>query len=145
MFMFVTNAGTSPSAAPQEVSTPRRTIWDGVYVKEQADRGRAKYESACAYCHMDNLSGGGGDEPGAAPPSLKGPRFLARWRGQPIADLFGIISETMPKGRPSLVKESYAEIVSFILQVNGAAPGDTELPSEREKLQAITIVDKPLG
>ncbi len=35
-----------------------RSVWEGVYTKEQAQRGLAAYRENCAKCHGDNLGGG---------------------------------------------------------------------------------------
>ena len=35
-----------------------RTVWDGIYTDEQADRGESLYQDACASCHGQDLSGG---------------------------------------------------------------------------------------
>lgn len=117
-----------------------RTIWDGVFSQAQAERGKRSYESACGYCHRDDLSGGGGDEPGMAPPELQGASFIGRWAGASVADLLGVIATTMPFQRPKLQSEVYRDIVSYILQVNGAASGESELSDRIDELRAIAIV-----
>ena len=32
-------------------------VWDGVYTKEQADKGQALYKQHCGTCHGDALEG----------------------------------------------------------------------------------------
>lgn len=123
----------------------QRSVWDGVYSKEQVARGRVSYQRSCGYCHMDNLGGSGGDEPGPTPPGLAGRAFLRRWRAVSAAELFTTVLETMPKNRPSLDVQTYADILSFILQANGATPGTCELSADLETLQGIVIMDKPAG
>ena len=34
-----------------------RTVWDGVYTREQAQRGEKLYEQECGRCHGDDLTG----------------------------------------------------------------------------------------
>jgi mono/diheme cytochrome c family protein len=115
-----------------------RTIWDGVYTKEQASRGRQIYEKSCGQCHSDDLSGGGDGEP-----PLAGVIFMSQWNGQTLADLFTRMSESMPYTAPgSLRAQEYLDIVSYILTVNGAPAGAGELPSNREKLKQILFTDR---
>src|SRR5690242_13967846 len=71
---------------------PGRTVWDGVFTPEQAERGRAHYAAACARCHGGDLEGGMGR-------SLAGPAFLNKWREQSVADLLEYVSRTMPMGQ----------------------------------------------
>ncbi len=125
------------------VKTQSRTVWDGVFTGEQAKRGRARYEVACAYCHRDDLSGGGGDEPGPSPPALKGADFLVGWSDSSLAELVGTVAATMPFERPKLEPQAYVDIVSYLLQANGMPAGTTELPAEGDKLKRIAIVLKP--
>jgi hypothetical protein len=119
-----------------------RSAWDGVYTEDQAKRGRTKYVDRCGYCHKDDLSGDGGDEPGTSPPPLAGPLFLESWRSSSLADLFGLIVSTMPKNRPKMEPQSCIDVVSFILQVNGARAGTSELTPEYDKLKDIVFSEK---
>ena len=41
-------AATSIAVVAQ---TPTRSLWDGVFTMEQADRGRVQYAVTCARCH----------------------------------------------------------------------------------------------
>src|SRR5437762_2337919 len=34
-----------------------RSVWDGVYTKDQAGRGQTAYREECAKCHAANLMG----------------------------------------------------------------------------------------
>lgn len=135
-------AAAAAAIAVQAQEGPR-TIWDGVFSAEQAARGRQRYEVSCAYCHRDDLSGGGGDEPGAAPPALTGDDFLAAWANLDVASLIGLTSTTMPYQRPKLDPNTYRDIVSYLLQANGAPAGRAELPTEMDELKRIVIVPKP--
>ena len=128
--------GPGVGPAPQ-----RQTIWDGVFSAAQAERGRASYVAACGYCHKDDLSGGGGDEPGQSPPALVGSDFLADWRGASVAALVGTITATMPLERPKLEPQTYVDIAAYMLQMNGAWPGVTELPVDGQKLDAIVMTE----
>ena len=137
----VSVSSTQERAPGVAAGSEGRTIWDGVFSEAQADRGRASYVVACGYCHMDDLSGGGGDEPGLSPPGLVGSAFLARWRDASVAELVGTIVATMPLERPKLEPQTYVEIVAYLLAANGARPGIEELPVNGEKLNGIVITE----
>src|SRR5579859_2068266 len=44
-------AFTTASLGIAQTSTPRRTVWDGVYTEAQAARGLAAFAPNCAGCH----------------------------------------------------------------------------------------------
>src|SRR5260370_33056331 len=67
-----------------------RSVWDGVYTEEQANRGEPIYRKQCAACHGDMLTGGE-----SAPPLTRG-AFLANWNGLTMGDLFDRIRKTIP-------------------------------------------------
>jgi mono/diheme cytochrome c family protein len=136
--LVVREMGDAVIAAQAE----RKTVWDGVFTLDQSKRGKARYETACAYCHRDDLRGGGGDEPGVSPPALAGPEFLASWSDTTLAELVGTVATTMPLERPKLEPQAYVDIVSYLLQANGMPAGNAELPAEGEKLSRIAIVLK---
>jgi len=99
---------------------------------DQAARGKAAYAQSCSGCHMADLSGNGQ----AAPP-VAGTDFLAHWQGRTAGDLFDKIRTTMPTGNPaSLNKETYLNIVAYLLQVN-EVPAAKEL--NEDTLKAISL------
>src|SRR5262245_9619351 len=77
----------------------QRTIWDPIYTTAQAERGKVVYESFCAACHSDDLSGGGRYECVEAPP-LKG---LEDMEGRDFGGVFEWTKDHMPPGDPSSV------------------------------------------
>lgn len=94
----------------------------GPYTAEQAEAGRTAYQTLCASCHLTDLRGAN-----EAPP-LAGPNFLNTWSSRTTADLYDRIRNTMPANRPrTLSEETVVNIVAFILQVNGAPPGNHPL------------------
>jgi len=102
---------------------PARTVWDGAYTADQADRGKAQYASTCARCHGANLEGGMGR-------SLVGDGFWNKWREQTVGDLLDYVSKNMPMGQTSTIALSapvYADLVAFILKSNELPAGGTEL------------------
>ncbi len=108
-------------------------LGDGVYTREQAERGRARYDSACAECHGIALADG-------TSPPLAGDQFTASW-GRPdltLDDLYYIVRKTMPKDTPgSLTTEDYSDIVAYVLQRNGFPPGEKELTPDPAVLKSV--------
>jgi S-disulfanyl-L-cysteine oxidoreductase SoxD len=114
-----------------------KTIWDGVYTKQQAERGEQAYKRACGYCHRDNLQGDEG-------PALIGSRFRFQWQDRTLKDLFTTISSTMPDDAPgTLADDAYVDVISFLLQANGAPEGEQELSANTEVLGHIKFVERP--
>ena len=37
--------------------TPAKTVWDGVFTAEQAERGAEAYKTSCSECHGGDLAG----------------------------------------------------------------------------------------
>ncbi len=111
-------------AAEQPDAVPRDTA-DGVYTKEQAKRGERTHRRACGHCHIDDFYTGG---------------LIDAWAGNTLGALNQLIVNTMPEDRPSSLKpEQYAEIMAFLLKINGFPPGEVELPSEDSALAKIII------
>src|SRR5262245_59774439 len=91
----------------------------GPFTADQANAGRAAFQTNCAGCHGDELMGY---------PPLAGPAFVGSWGTRNTRDLFGLIQTTMPTDRPgALPADTYVNIVAFILQSNGRTPGTTPL------------------
>ncbi len=59
-----------------------KSVWQGVFTKAQAERGKAQYFAACASCHGVSMQGDGDI------PELVGKSFLKRWGDQPVSALF---------------------------------------------------------
>lgn len=89
-----------------------------IYTADQAAAGRAAYQTSCAGCHMADL--GGRNEA----PQLAGNNFLSTWRTRSTRDLLEFTQSTMPPTGESLLVEQYVNIISYILQSNGAPAGN---------------------
>ena len=108
----------------QSQSEDRKTVWDGVYTVEEAERGQEAFEGNCAACHAAQ----DGRQPGAG---FTGTAFMERWREYNLQNLFGMIRDTMPEDSPaSLSDRTYLDIVARILAVNSFPAGDQELALE---------------
>jgi alcohol dehydrogenase (cytochrome c) len=94
----------------------------GVYTAEQANAGRATFQSTCAPCHQADLKGG------TDAPQLAGSNFVNTWSTRTTADLFARIRYTMPQNSPgSLSDQDALNLAAFILQSNGAPAGTAAL------------------
>jgi hypothetical protein len=73
-------------------------------------------------------------------PPLVGAHFATRWAGFTAEDIYSTIKRTMPQEAPdSLGAPVYADIVSYMLKANGAAPGAEELPPDPERLKQLRV------
>ncbi len=120
-----------PGSAQTDTSAGRaRSPGAGVYGAAQADRGAAQFRAVCANCH--------------APSQFSGATFLRSWAGRPVYDLFAQIRSTMPYDNPGrLPREAYADVLAYVLRLNGLPAGDRELPSDDERLKLVRIPPIP--
>ena len=112
-------------AAQDNQDAAKKSTLDGVYTEEQARRGAQIYENICAECHdldefMDPL--------------------MQSWTGAPISMLFFEITDLMPEDAPgSLEPAEYADVLAYILELNGLPPGQAELEPSEEVLKQIIL------
>jgi quinoprotein glucose dehydrogenase len=124
------------TAAPALFGQQLISVADGVYTKEQADRGREGYRLFCESCHADDLSGTNSGDSGAPPLRREG--FM---EGSDAQALFTKIQQTMPLDAPSsLTSEQYVDILAFIFQENGFRTGREVLTADADRLRSIRIV-----
>lgn len=103
------------------------------FTARQAAAGKAAYLSSCAVCHGTTLSNGAYATP------LAGDYFHKKWSGKSVRAFYEK-SKTMPPSSPaSLSDGAYADIVAFILQINGAKAGNASLPAASAALDRMTI------
>ncbi len=123
------------------LAQPARSVWDGIYTAEQADRGAAAYVQSCGQCHGVTL-GGTGEAPG-----LTGGEFVSHYDQLTVGDLFDRIRTTMPQSAPAtLARDQYADILAFLLKSNGFPAGSTALDKRSEVLATIALqAQKPTG
>ena len=110
---------------------PTKSVWDGVYTEEQANRGKQGYADQCASCHGPELTGG---------------EFMAGWDGLTVGDLFERIRISMPQNSPgSLSNQQNADILAFMLASNKFPTGTTELAKDAMILKTIKFEAKKSG
>ena len=142
------------SVGAQEPVRFTRSVSDGVYTTQQAQRGEPLYRSYCAYCHGPDLLGRtdfpppppdlpppefrGRFKPGTPP--LKGATFISNWTDLSLDNLFERNRISMPQNAPgSLSRQQNADILAYVLQENGYSPGNGELGLTKEALDTIRI------
>ncbi|WP_181392066.1 c-type cytochrome [Deinococcus irradiatisoli] len=114
---LVANAATAPASYTK-----------APFTKDQATAGAKIYKANCAMCHGDKLNNGGA-------PKLAGDVFLKKWGSNSLDDFHYIMHSTMPQTAPgSLKDEEYLNVLTYILQVNGAKPGKTAFKASDLKL-----------
>jgi PQQ-dependent dehydrogenase (s-GDH family) len=104
------------------------------FTAAQADRGKIAYNANCVSCHGQNLISATYGTP------LAGEYFAGNWNGKPVGALYRKAHDTMPPSRPgTLAATDYADIIAYVLSVNGLAAGDAELPADPAVLDGMTI------
>jgi len=119
--------GIATTFAVVVLAGQQRSGGSGTFTSAQATAGRAAYQANCAGCHQPDL-GGQGD---AAP--LRGTAFLQACGARTTKELLSFMQLTMPPQRPgALSPQEYLDIVAFILEQNGAAPGPQAFTANAE-------------
>jgi len=104
-----------------------RTVNDGVYTRDQAERGEALYTEHCLLCH---------DKKYFRP-------VLERWEGQPLGIMFTVMSTSMPESNPGFLNEQeYVDILAYILSQSRYKPGETELDFEGGALNELMVAPR---
>ncbi len=112
-----------PSLAQRIQEGHARTVQDGVFTLMQSERGQRDYQSFCQGCH-------GVDLRGANARALSGEDFLRNWRGLTLDDLFDRFQTMPPSANIRVSKDTYLDILSFVLNTNGFPAGERNLTAE---------------
>ena len=103
----------------------RRTTLDGVFTPVQAERGGSAYAVSCSSCHSGDLQGMSG-------PPLMGQMFIDTWREDSLSSLYNLIRTTMPRRAVgSLDEQTYVDILSHMLSLNGFPAGSEQLTARQ--------------
>ena len=104
------------------------TTTDGVYSSEQSSRGEDLFNVVCSECHLSEEFEG----------------LVADWEGSSAFDLWEEIRTTMPEDGPGTLRnQEYADVLAYILSLNGAPAGDGELKGEGDALREIVLAAPP--
>lgn len=119
-----------PGRTLQDEPGASRSLRDGVYTTEQAERGEAAFRDACAECHPTH----------EFPP----PGYFESWEGATLDVLYELVRTTMPEDNPaSLSRAEYADVFALLFSRSGWPAGETELASDAESLARIRIESPP--
>lgn len=124
------------SAAPAPLAETGTAANDdpdaGIFTADQADRGRTAFDDACSDCHANS--------------EFRGRTFQSSWGRRTVRSLYRTIRSTMPDDNPgALEEETYLDVVSYILSINGHSAGSSELAADspmREVRLAPSGVDR---
>jgi cytochrome c len=121
-------------AAPVQPAPASQSAWDGLFNKEQVERGRIAYNAQCARCHGETLGGG------ETSPALVDDVFFMFWGGKTVGALVEYTRTTMPSDGPGKIsRRRCIDIAAYVLSANGFPTGDNEFPTELDALNRITI------
>lgn len=120
------------TTARAQDSTSSAAPTQAIYSDGQAEKGKKTFGKSCAACHETFF--------------FTGIRFEDAWVGHPVFELWDRIQSTMPQDKPgSLSKQQYADVVAYILKLNGYPAGKDALPGDPEALKMIVIEARPKG
>jgi cytochrome c len=96
--------------------------------RAQALHGKRLYASQCAKCH-------GADMQGITAPALSGAAFAPASNAHlTIGGVYAYMATNMPADRPGKLKDQeYADIMAFLLNANGYAPGGGKMTADSVK------------
>ena len=125
LLVFIFASAMTVLVHAQGAGATGKTVWDGVYTTDQAERGRGFYAEHCARCH-------GGDLQGGEHRALTGDRFWTSWQDTTLERLLRHVSTNMPHSEDGSLKGTlgtrvYADIIAYILSRNEFPAGTTEL------------------
>ena len=109
-------------AAPAVRAAAEQQGADGSFTADQASDGWSVYGVQCEECHGPALEGM------VHAPPLNGVEFLELWAGRTTDELFTYLRDEMPPGQAgALSDQAYVGLVAYLLEANGAVPGDRTL------------------
>lgn len=116
----------APRPARSQTDSAASGASAGTFTAAQAERGAAVYGRACAACHVATF--------------FATPAFRRAWNGRTAWDLFELIRTTMPNDNPGrLPRRDYADVVAYLLRLNGMPAGPVELTPDADSLRRAPI------
>ena len=114
---IVWSAAVGFSIRAQGQDAPAKvTVWEKIYSEGQAKRGEAEFMTTCSPCHGEDMLGSG------LTPPLKGTDFTFHWTGKSVGDLLQRMSLMPPDDPSSLPKQTYLDILAFVLKSTAILP-----------------------
>jgi mono/diheme cytochrome c family protein len=105
-------AAAAVDAEPAESAPAARSLADGVYARQQARGGKKLYDRHCISCHDRRYFR----------------QVMLSWQGQPLSELFGVMTVLMPQSNPgSLRRQEYLDVLAYILSLERYPAGDEAL------------------
>ena len=118
---IASNAAQAPAPKRKVVTTKA-----GVYTAAQAAKGEQVYMAFCLSCHPAG--------------TYAAPAFRQKWNGHLLSELYSLISTQMPKEQPGTLEDGdYANVIAYLLKINGAPTGKKALPADEKALKSIRI------
>ena len=107
------------------VAGQQKSVQDGVFTAGQAESGAEIFDKVCLECHTNDYFG---------------PDYMIFWEGATVGELFEQIQATMPYENPGgLPDGDYADVIAYLMKLNGVKPGGEELADDIGPLREITI------
>lgn len=124
------NGGSGPAAKAQGAAAKAQGAaapsGAATYTAEQAVRGERVYQNVCIECH-EKLEYTGAD-------------FRVKWNGRTVFDLFDLLRTTMPDEDPGILsRQEYADVLGYMLKLNGVPPGATPVSTDDAALKKVKI------
>ena len=123
-----TEEPTAPAPAPATVAPAPAGggAPAGLFSQAQANRGRDQFRSMCTECHT---AGEFSDQ-----------TFKVKWARRSVGDLYEFIHTSMPDDAPGILTEAQAlDLVSYILEMNGFAPGSRQMEADQAALDGVSL------
>ncbi len=118
------------SAGEAQAQNGGRTLADGVFSNEQAERGRTVFGDVCSACHTRGQFTDG--------------TFRRNWEGRTMFDVFEQLRATMPNDSPGrLSRQEYVDVLIYLFSQQGYPAGNDELGSTAGALRQIRITPPP--
>ncbi len=115
--------GAPLAAAPPGDASPALVAF---YTEEQARRGQRAFRQVCSDCHYTS--------------EFKGPVFTDVWARRTARDLYRELRRTMPDDNPGgLPRQTYVDVMAYILELNGYPAGSDELPPDDQVLGSFRL------
>lgn len=97
-----------------------------LYTEEQARRGQRAFRQVCSDCHYTS--------------EFKGPVFTDAWARRTARDFYRELRRTMPDDNPGgLPRQTYVDVMAYILELNGYPDGPDELPPDDDILGSFRL------